>query len=270
MSLEKHMNDTEQNRLTAALWFAVAGIIPAMGAYVLFTQYTLASAVIFVMLPIALAAVAGYAIGYAVLEAGMVRSGWQAALRGLLAGLATYVAFWLVLLIMRIARPAPSSFPNPLLRFPISYPVPILLFILTGAVAGWLRRALTTMEGWLIVLGAAVLVPAAVVILASLPNPYHLPIYPDATNVQQGAFEPVEGAPAEVRTITFEAQDSAEQVFAYYDTKLPREGWRPSPLRSSLHGFGDPGGNFAVRVSQGSQPGEFQIALWHSTLWQFP
>ncbi len=264
------MNDTEQNKLGAAVWFAVAGIVPAMGAYVAFTQYVVLSTVLFILLPIVLMAVAGYAIGYAVLDASRVRTGWHALLRGLLAGLAAYLGFWLLLVIVRVALSGPSSLSNALLLFPVYYPIVFLLFILSGGIAGWLRRALVTMEGWLVFVAAAVLVPAAVVILSSLPNPYHLPIYPDAKNVQQGQFEPLDSTSAESMMITFDAQDPAEEVLAYYQTKLPREGWQASRLRSSLYGFGDPGGNYAVRVSQGSQPGEFQIALWHSTLWQFP
>jgi len=83
------MNTINRERIITALWFAIAGFIPAVALFRSFSLFTVESYVLYLGLPVLCAGVSGYGIGYHILHD--TTTGKQAVLRILTFAVISYV-----------------------------------------------------------------------------------------------------------------------------------------------------------------------------------
>ncbi len=285
----KPMSAMGQKRLIAATWFAIAACVPATTAYVTFTQYTLVSSVLFLAIPVILAAICGCLIGCPILREGMVRDGSQARHRGFFVALSSYFLLCVGFMIVAAVRAGPEVFTrSPVLEtmlqttllfvfgstmfIPMDYTAQFALILATGSAAGWLLYLFRNHAERLMIPGALLILPSVGFVLWNLPNPYHLPMYPGASHVKEWAFEPVVSEHAEEKTLTFHTADPFDKVMEYYRQELPADGWILCTCSKDELIVNDPGKSYEVRVKRGNDRwnGEISIVVWHSTIFEFP
>jgi hypothetical protein len=136
-------------RLLAGVWFAVAGAIPVAYYFLISDQdyrprFSVAfTLLLFVGIPILMAGISGFALGYTILEAKEVKSLGQAMVRGLIVSLLSYFFFFmtssLVLAVSNKAEPG----------FIIGWTV---FFFYGFILAGWLIAVMGLVGGCLLYL----------------------------------------------------------------------------------------------------------------------
>jgi hypothetical protein len=104
-------------RLLAGIWFAVMGAIPVAFYFLISDQdyrprFSVAfTLLLFVGIPILMAGLSGFALGYTILEAKEVKSLGQAMVRGLMVSLLSYFFFFIASsLILAVSNNAEPSF----------------------------------------------------------------------------------------------------------------------------------------------------------------
>lgn len=154
---------TIKQRADAGMWFMAAGIVPVLFVSLLFRSYPsdfsggqnsldVEFALWFIFFPLLITGITGSLIGASILDAQKVRSGWWAALRGLLVAI---VAFLLstVLISFWVATDEYQSFAGTLvIMLGVGLMVVGWLVAITGVFAGWLlyqRQASRRNKAWL-------------------------------------------------------------------------------------------------------------------------
>jgi hypothetical protein len=279
------MNASAGKRIIVALWFAVAGFIPAVVAFITFSEFTISSYILFLALPITFAGISGYTIGYSIVEEEKVKTDYQAMLKGFIVSVVSYLllafSFIIVVAITSSAdlTGSPTEFKEwlfyglliiagLLILFPMFYFGHFLLLLASGTIAGWLLFASRTNIKKMLFIGSLIIIPTGLYLVWSLPNPNKLPIYPKAEDIQYGKFYSADSGTAEEKVISFQTSDSLDNVLDYYEQQLTKEGWR-YPFRSdtTLEVF-SPSKNYGVHIS--SEEGRMKVRLWHFTLLSFP
>ena len=140
---------TIKQRAYAGMWFMAAGIVPVLYVSSLFLSFPsgfsgeqnsldVEFALWFMIIPLLITGMMGSLFGASILDTQKVRSGWRAALRGLLVAI---VAFLLstVLISVWIASDEYQSFvPTLIMMFGVGLMVVGWLVAITGVFAGWL------------------------------------------------------------------------------------------------------------------------------------
>jgi hypothetical protein len=280
------MSAMNSRRVMTAIWFAVAGFIPAIAAIMAFSEFTLASYILFLALPIIFAGLSGYTIGFPITQEEKVKTEKQAVIRGLFVSITSYLFLGLSFIITAgiINLTNPDELPHEpelwviigvsvivglLILFPIFFFGQFLLLLASGAFAGWLLYKNQANIRKLLIVGGLMILPIGMYLVWSLPNPNNLPIYPNAINVQYGDFGITDSGTAEERNISFQTNDSFKDVLDYYEEQLVKDGWYHSYRSDYTVEVFSPSRNYRVRVEKNDN-GTVEIRLWHSTLFSFP
>jgi hypothetical protein len=134
-----------RRRLLAGIWFAVAGFIPVAFYLSLLgksdrTQFD-TELLLIIGIPVLMAGISGFSLGYGILDPGEIKSSGQAMVRGLLVALLAYLFFFiasaLILALMNNDEP----------RFVIGWAV---VFVYGFLYVGWLIATVGLFAGLLL------------------------------------------------------------------------------------------------------------------------
>ena len=135
-------------RLLAGVWFALAGIIPVAFYFLVLWQgdrrrLSVASIILFGGVPILMAGISGFALGYTILDSSEVKNLGQAMVRGLMVALLSYLLFFLASgLILAVSN---NNEPGFIVFWAI--------FFFYGFIfVGWLIAIMGLVGGWLLYL----------------------------------------------------------------------------------------------------------------------
>ncbi|MDH5508317.1 MAG: hypothetical protein OEZ02_13925 [Anaerolineae bacterium] len=283
------MNSANTKKIMAALWFAIAGFVPAVSAFITFSNYTPLSYFLYLALPVAIAAICGYYIGSPIITEEKITTEKQASLRGLYTAVGSYLLLVLIFLITAgvLFLIDPSDVPmeigylvfmgvavlvGVLILLPIFFFGHFAVLLFAGALAGWLLFIYKANLKKLILVGGAIVLPIGSYFLWSLPNPNNIPIYPNAENVEYGEFNSTDSGTAEEKIISFQTSDSFEDVMDYYQQQLVMDGWyHPRRTEISLE-VSTPSENYRIRVDTHmvDEVEIIEITLWHNLFPSFP
>lgn len=136
---------TFKQRAYAGMWFITAGVIPVLYISSLLISFgdlpgTFGFVLWFMVVSLLVIGIWGSLLGAGILDSEKVRSGWCAALRGLLVAVAAFLSSSVVIAAWDVSNNEYSSFVRTL----------ILTLIVGSMVVGWLAAIVGMFAGWLL------------------------------------------------------------------------------------------------------------------------
>jgi len=136
---------TLKQRAFAGVWFMAAGLVPVLGISTLLrpippTFNSFDFSVWFIAFPLLVIAINGALFGAGILDPGIVKRGWQAALRGLAVSVVTFLSLSVIFCVW-------DAYTNEYTNFIAT----LILVLVVGAMSiGWWAVVLGTFAGWVL------------------------------------------------------------------------------------------------------------------------